>query len=304
MAPQQRSIDHVVAVIVNYRQPESSLRLATSIRAEFETAGLRATVVIADNSGDVPQSDPIVIERFPNVGFGAAVNSAARDLVTPSTALVVLSHEICFPRGALASLVAALRDPGVAASGPVLVDDDGAVISAGLSSRGGWLIHLAPPPNGKRSSVQALDGGCLAIAGDAWLAIGGFDERYFLYWEDVDLGLRLTQRGRRVLLCADIAIEASTAGGSTHHAYYVTRNHLLFLSNYRLAGLRRVVFAGRLLLPALAQLRRQRDVAAARITGLVDGLRAQQGPINPDVDRELQRPQPRLRWILAAMTTS
>jgi len=101
--------------------------------------------------------------------------------------------------------------------------------------------YLKPVPENAASvtnSVLSCDwvtGSNLLLKESVLREIGLFDERYFLYFEDVDLCLRIRKAGYECLLVADTMIEhegsASTQGGlSLWRAYYHTRNRLLFFA--------------------------------------------------------------------------
>jgi GT2 family glycosyltransferase len=66
--------------------------------------------------------------------------------------------------------------------------------------------------------------------------VGGFDERYFMYCEDVDLSLRIRAHGLRIALAADAEMwhkhGASMGHRSPRHDYYLTRNALLVVHKF------------------------------------------------------------------------
>jgi GT2 family glycosyltransferase len=86
-----------------------------------------------------------------------------------------------------------------------------------------------------------LSGACLLVGRAVWLELGGFDEDYFLYWEDVDLCIRAASRGCE-LVVDDQATAVHDEGGtqatrmagptgsakSSTYYYYNTRNRLMF----------------------------------------------------------------------------
>lgn len=86
-------------------------------------------------------------------------------------------------------------------------------------------------------SCQWLSGCNLLLRSKAFSSINGFDEAYFLYFEDTDLCYRLRQAGWDCLLVPSARVEhiggASTEGSlSTWRSYYYTRNRLLFFLRY------------------------------------------------------------------------
>lgn len=139
-----------------------------------------------------------------NVGFGAANNRAAE--VAQGDRLLLLNSDAWPRSGCLPRLEKALdADPRLALAAPHLVYEDGspqfhwapttgvfgeAVQKArNLFEGQSWVHHLRFPTRGWYSAA------CVLQRRDAFEAIGGFDEEFFLYFEDVDLSLRLRDAG-------------------------------------------------------------------------------------------------------------
>lgn len=111
------------------------------------------------------------------------------------------------------------------AGGSVLVREGRTTTVPGTDSSapGGWLT-----------------GACLAFGPELWQRTGGFDDRYFLYWEDVDLSWRCTAAGGQLVVRSDIRITHSIGGTqstkgmakSASYYYYNCRNRLLFASRH------------------------------------------------------------------------
>jgi N-acetylglucosaminyl-diphospho-decaprenol L-rhamnosyltransferase len=127
--------------------------------------------------------------------------------------------------GAVEAMVRRLdRDPDVAAIGPRVVDAEGVVeVSFGppLTLRHEWrqrrLVRgvRARSPEALRTAERLtsaehepawLSASCLLARREALRAVGGFDEAFFLYEEDVDLCLRLRQAGWRLLFVPDAEV--------------------------------------------------------------------------------------------------
>lgn len=180
-------------------------------------------VVMADN-GSTDGAPQEAVQRYPdaqlfetgaNLGYGGAVNSAVALLGDRgSEFLIVANPDVQWGPGSIDALLeAAARWPHAATLGPLIREPDGSVYPSArhLPSliRGGMHAVVGPIwPNNPWSRayrqerlepserpVGWLSGACLLVRRAAFDQIGGFDERYFLYMEDVDLGDRLGKAG-------------------------------------------------------------------------------------------------------------
>jgi GT2 family glycosyltransferase len=216
----------VSAILVNYN---AGAELAIALRSIREDCGaIPWEAVVVDNAstdgstaavGTFPQA--ILIRNATNVGFGRAVNQAAA--ITTAPLLLLMNPDCRLISGAISILRSVLeREPSCAVAGPKILDPDGAVqgsargdpdMLTGLFGRTGALQALLPLlPVARRNvvvedvvragasscAVDWLSGACMLIRRDAFLAAGGFDERFFLYWEDADLCRRLRNRGYNI----------------------------------------------------------------------------------------------------------
>jgi GT2 family glycosyltransferase len=186
-------------------------RLGRALRSLAE--GTRPLdVVVADNGSD-DGSVELVREEFPevtlvelgaNLGFGRAINRAIDE--HPGDPVILLNDDVeCEPRFAEALLDAAAEGAECVAgvlvqeAAPGLIDSAGVVADRTLM--GFDYLHGEP----LEAALDAPDplgpsGGAALYRLDAFRAAGGFDERIFLYYEDLDLALRLRAAGGRCRL--------------------------------------------------------------------------------------------------------
>ena len=195
-------------------------------------------VVVVDNSGKrlIEPTGPVkVIANETNVGFGAAINQAFRESRAPF--LAVLNDDAVPHPAWIESLLNAMqsrRDIGMCAS-QVRLASDGRLDSAGMllcadgssKQRG----HLDPPQKYPRLQEALFPSGCAALYRREMLEeIGLFDEKFFLYCEDTDLGLRARWAGWECLYVPAAVVEhrySHSAGpASALKAFYVERNRL------------------------------------------------------------------------------
>jgi N-acetylglucosaminyl-diphospho-decaprenol L-rhamnosyltransferase len=183
------------------------------------------SVMLADN-GSTDGTPEEAVERYPNVrvfatganlGYGTAVNRAVAQLLETGgvdDCVIVANPDVQWGPGSIDALLdAAARWPRAGALGPLVRDPDGSVYPSArhLPSliRGSMHALLGPfwPRNPwtaayrqerlepSERTVGWLSGSCLLVRRAAFSEIGGFDERYFMYMEDVDLGDRLGKAG-------------------------------------------------------------------------------------------------------------
>ena len=195
-------------------------------------------VIVVDNSGRNvvrPQGRARVIANVANVGFGAAVNQAFRESTAPFIA-VLNDDATAHPRWleALLAAVQARPDVGMCAS-QVRMAGDGRLDSTGmllcLDGSSKQRGHLESPEYFSRSQEALLPSGSAAFYRREMLEeIGLFDEAFFLYCEDTDLGLRARWAAWECLYVPDAVVEhrySHSAGqASALKAYYVERNRL------------------------------------------------------------------------------
>lgn len=149
-----------------------------------------------------------------NRGYGGGVNAGVDALGEVEFVLISNPDTVLAP-GSLDTLVERARThPEAAALGPLVRDAGGAVYPSARrlpSLREGLghalFVNLWPMNPWTRAYRQAaadirereagwLSGSCVLVRRDVFAELGGFDEAYFMYFEDVDLGARITRSGR------------------------------------------------------------------------------------------------------------
>ena len=210
-------------------------------------------VIIVDNSGErrvrkLGAAGPrvTVIESEENVGFGSAVNAGFRASAAPL--LVTLNDDACPHPGFLEALVTAMEnhpEAGMCAPSIRLAPD--ALDSAGMLLCGDGSSkqrgHREPPERYGSAEEVLLPSACAAVYRRKMLdEIGLFDEDFFLYCEDTDLGLRARWAGWKCLYAPDAVVEhhysRSAGRASPLKAYLVERNRLfLLVKNFPLSML-------------------------------------------------------------------
>ena len=213
--------------------------LGKQTRSDFE-------VVIVDNSGqglvrggEAGKRGARVIEPGRNVGFGAAINLGFR--VSRAPYLAVLNDDAAPRAGWIEALAAAAEahlDAGMFASqvrffGEEHLDSAGMVIARDGSSK--QRGHLFPAAEFDHEEEVLLPSASAALYRRAMLeCIGLFDEDFFLYCEDTDIGLRARWAGWKCVYVPGAVVEhhySHSAGRASRlKAYYVERNRLFVVA--------------------------------------------------------------------------
>ena len=212
-------------------------------------------VIVIDNSGSgkaKPRDGARIIANDRNVGFGAAVNQAFHQSQAPF--LAVLNDDAVAQPGWLEALLSAVEqrdDIGMCAS-QVRLADNGLLDSAGmllcLDGSSKQRGHCQPPASYPRQEEALLPSGSAALYRREMLdEIGLFDEGFFLYCEDTDLGLRARWAAWECSYVPDAIVEhrySHSAGtASALKAYLVERNRLFVIfKNFPLSDLLLVPF--------------------------------------------------------------
>lgn len=219
-------------------------------------------IVIVDNSGSgqvqVASDRVRVIANPRNMGFGPAVNQAARTSSAPYLATLnddAVAHpqwleklvEAAEANSRAGMFASQVRLPADASGGPVLLDSAGMLIAP--DGTGKQRGHLQPPCEFDSARESLFPSGSAALYRRSMLdQIGLFDESFFIYCEDVDLGLRARWAGWECLYVASAIVEhgysVSAGRASPLKAYYVERNRLYtIVKNFPLGMVLRAPFA-------------------------------------------------------------
>ena len=216
-----RTMPKVSALVVNY---QAYAELGACLASLEGQVALQSVVVVdqasmATERGLLERRHRGVswLPREDNSGFAAGVNLAARH-ATGDYYYVVNPDAVVGP-GTVSALAGWLdTHPTVAVAGSMVRNTDGTIqgsarafpsASTVFAGRSSWLTRRFPtnrwtsrniltgPAVNTPRTVDWVSGASMMIRRDAFEQVGGFDERYFLYWEDADLCRRLLTRGWR-----------------------------------------------------------------------------------------------------------
>lgn len=221
----------VSVIIVNWNtKPDLERCLDSLARAEISSG---VEVIVADNASDDGSvqmvrskfPDVVVLENERNIGFAGGVNTGIRNSHAPY--ILVLNPDVTLQKGVIGNLVEILESkPEIAAVSPRFRDEQGRAqtgyfrklpsvgqilffhtILEKMSSRIPWLVNTwleeARDIGAGFREVAQLPGACMLVRRDVLKIVGLMDERFFLFFEDVDWSFRMKAAGWKLMVSDD-----------------------------------------------------------------------------------------------------
>lgn len=213
--------DRVAAVIVNYNAGDYLVECVRSLRDADV-----AHIVVADNSSSdgslaalrAADPDVTVVETGGNFGYGGGVNRGAVSVPAGPDVLLVCNPDLVIEPPAVKALVAAIdADPVLGLVGPRIHNADGSLYPSARTVPGPFdavghaFLGIVMPNNRFTRRYRMLDvdqsvprrvhwvsGACFAIRREVFDRIGGFDEQFYMYLEEVDLCSRARAAGAAI----------------------------------------------------------------------------------------------------------
>lgn len=243
-------LDHtsVAAIVVHYDSPDTLHKTLENLSQVFD----RDHIIVVDNSSSL-EDEPIhdlatVVADGENRGYAGGVNRGFEIVSStlPSvTELLVCTHETLFRIGAIERLLTtAANYPDGHIVGPRLVTKSGSEDFRIWSNGGTLNLPFFYPKHNTNPSLHGVhkvawvDGAAFLIDIETFRRIQGVPEEFFMYMEDVALGLLARGLGVPVLVELS-AIAEQTANGPSRAL--AIRNRTLLASRYMDAFSRRVV---------------------------------------------------------------
>jgi len=284
----------VAAVVVNYNVGALLIDCVASLRLE----GVGRIIVVDNASVDgsieaLERADPEVtlLQTGANLGYGRGVNRGAALADADAELLLVMNADTVVRPGMIKRLAEALDDhPAVGIVGPRVENSDGSLYPSArefprlVDSVGHGFLGMVAPRNRFTRRYRMLDwdhaafavvdwvsGSCMLVRRRAWDAIGGFDEDYFMYAEDVDLCWRAGRAGWQVAYEPAATLLHVQGVSTDQHPYRMIVEHHRALLRF---AARTTRFPERALLPVVA-------IGLVVRTGMGWAHRWRQGRANP-----------------------
>lgn len=243
----------LAVLVVNYGSHDIvESNLTRSLDSRFP-----GQVVVIDNFSTSRERDAIaavcarhgweLLTLPTNEGFGGGNNRGADLAITRgATELLLINPDAWSDVGSVRTLQTQVRNDPYLQVAPVVIRPDGSLYTAEVDlhlDHGEMRSARRRPPGTDPGQIHTwVSGACFAISTQLWQRVGGFDEEYFLYWEDVDLSRRVVEAGGTVR--ADPSLRAVHDEGHTHrrgtasraksptYYFYNTRNRLLYAAKH------------------------------------------------------------------------
>jgi N-acetylglucosaminyl-diphospho-decaprenol L-rhamnosyltransferase len=255
--------DGLAIITVTYSPGETINRFLESVTAATKQ---KPSVILSDN-GSTDGSVEAAVASYPyarlhrnsgNLGYGGAVNAAVAELDDGVGWILVVNPDTEFGEGSIDRLLeVAKSDEHTGSVGPLIVTEEGIpypsaralpsfrtgifhAMFSGVWPNNPWSRAYRQDEvveHGEQVSTGWLSGACVLVRRVAFNQVGGFDERYFMYFEDVDLGKSLGEAGwtniyapsaRIMHIGGDTASKYPVRTLSAHHdsAYrYIAKKH-------------------------------------------------------------------------------
>jgi len=248
------TLDSLGLVVVSYRSSDELHNFLTSLSM---SSVVPKEIVVVDNSpeqSDIPSVTGLppvsVIHRSDNPGYGTAANVGVASLTNSCEWVVVCNPDIVVGPDTLGTLMEEAASRTRAGSlGPAITNEDGSLYPSARAlptlgvGIGHALLGIVWPSNpwtrayrgDYRSATTRLSGwlsgSFLLLGRKAFEDVGGFDEGYFMFFEDVDLGARLGQAGYENVYVP--AAQATHLGGRS-----TKKNHQAMISAHHHSAMR------------------------------------------------------------------
>lgn len=259
MAAMQDDVPIFALVVVNY----GSSSLLEKNLAGIDVQGSGGVAIVVDNYTSDDERERVTqlaskygwveVQLSCNDGFGGGMNAgAAKAFELGASVIVALNPDATINKSSLRGLVDAVVQTPSLMLAPEIHTSSGSVWFDGmrLYLQSGRVASGRRRKEPKGPSVPWITGACFALSREMWLQVGGFDPRYFLYWEDIDLSRRVVLAGGYLEVNKNLRAvhdeggtqlgKGSRVAKSEIYYYYNIRNRLYFAAQHldRLHALR------------------------------------------------------------------
>lgn len=250
----------VAVIVVSFNGEETIIDCVRSINEITKEGNNEITLIIVDNASTDKSLEKVkcqisklktttqmsklkVIKNKENLGFAGGVNVGTKYALKNGAEYVfLLNQDATVKQGAIEKLVQIIeKDSQIGIVGPLILNPDGTIWSAGgiVDKKRFTAGHLDDLNSSRQArTIKAVDfvSGCaMMIRNDVFEKIGFFDERFFLYYEDVDFCFRVRKANFKIIFVPQAVVThhyQSTIEKEKKKRYFMARNHFLFLAKH------------------------------------------------------------------------
>lgn len=258
---------NVFISILHFGSPETTIKCLKSIKAiKKDSINLRIVVVDNDTRNRISidkkelDLDIKLITSEENLGFTGGHNKAIKHAMdNGADYIMILNNDVTVDKDLIIELINQFKKNNkVGIASPKMYFTPGQEFHKDRYEKGdkGKVIWYAggitdwdnvinshrgvdEVDHGQFEKVEETDfatGACMMVKREVIDEIGDFDKRYFLYYEDADLNMRIKKEGYKILFVPKGKLWHNNAGssgsGSELQDYYITRNRMLFGMRY------------------------------------------------------------------------
>lgn len=261
----------IAIIVLHYGDDTQAIKCIDSLKQQSYIEH-----VIISNNNPHPLNQEILARKKPvtilnnkeNNGYAAGMNEGIRFALTLDCEYILLTtNDTVFPPNSINQFVEEAKKKNLDLATPLIKDEKGDVWFAG-----GEIDKVRFTAGHKTGKTDYLSGCCMLIRREVFNSIGLLNERYFLYYEDVDFCIRARTKGYKLGVIDTVAISHDTSKSTAtkkNMRYYLARNHLLILWSFGSfkAKLREMVLSPYYLLEHAVQ--RDTDSLLGYIHGLI-----------------------------------
>ena len=261
----ENGLKGISVVIVSFNAPHFLQLCLESVSAALE--GIDGEIIVVDNASN-EECVPMIRSNFPevrlivneeNFGFSRASNQGAK--VAEGTYLLILNPDVILPEESLKNaLTYARAHPGMGALGCRFIDGSGKLLPEckrnlpGIQAataklfgldRGYYATQLEEKDTGE---VEILTGAFMFLKRELFQELGGFDESFFMFGEDIDLSYRILISGYKNRYLGDLTILHFKGESSAKDISYLKNFYgalkIFYVKHFRNNALGRVLLQG------------------------------------------------------------
>lgn len=241
-----RHID-VSIIFVYFNTPSEILKAIKSVKKACGRYSYEVIVVDNESSKKIPKKtfelEEIIYLKNKNVGYGAGLNFGTEK--AKGKFLVLSNPDLIFEKNSVEKMIEKMNeDSSIGIIGPAFLDEKNKIRRVGndiptlpnsifaLSSLGNIFPHnyfsnkyfINKFDRKSEQEIPVLCGACMVIKRETFKKIKGFDKRFFMYFEEADICLRINKLGLRVVYYP-IARVIHYVGRSSTDLKWITRTY-------------------------------------------------------------------------------